>query len=178
LRAACEASLGRLGLERIDLYQLHWVDPKVPLEESVGELARLRTAGKIRDIGLCNVSLEELQRAQAIAPVVSVQCRYNVNDRSSDDVLRYCERSGLAFLPYAPLSGSGRARDSATPAFARLAELATRRGISVQQAQLAWLLASSPQMLPIPGTSSIAHLEQDMAAAAVVLSPAEMAAIG
>jgi aryl-alcohol dehydrogenase-like predicted oxidoreductase len=172
LRTACEASLARLHLERIDLYQLHWVDPKVPMEESVGELARLRTAGKIRHIGLSNVSLAELQRAQAIAPVVSVQNRYNVSDRASDDVLGYCERVGLAFLPWAPLRGGEN------PAQARLAELATRRGLSVQQAMLAWLLARSRQMLPIPGTTSVEHLEQDMAAAGVVLTSAEMAAIG
>jgi aryl-alcohol dehydrogenase-like predicted oxidoreductase len=167
----------RLHLERIDLYQLHWVDPKVPLEESVGELARLRTAGKIRHIGLSNVSVAELQRAQAIAPVVSVQNHYSVIDRAADDVLAYCERAGLAFVSYGPM-GYGDLHKSATPAAARLVELARRRGVSVQQAMLAWLLARSPQILPIPGTTSVKHLEQDVAAAGVVLTPAELAAVG
>jgi len=178
LRAACEASLARLHLERIDLYQLHWVDPKVPLEESVGELARLRTAGKIRHIGLSNVSLVELQRSQAIAPVVSVQNSYSVIDRASDDILGYCERAGLAFVPYGPLGFGDVRKVGATPAAARLAELARRRGVSMQQAMLAWLLARSRQILPIPGTTSVEHLEQDIAAAGVVLTSAEMTAIG
>ena len=177
LRAACEASLTRLHLARIDLYQLHWVDPKVPLEESVGELARLRTEGKIRHIGLSNVTLAELRRAQAIAPVVSVQNPYSVIDRASDDVVGYCERAGLAFVAYGPL-GFGGARQDTTPAAARLAELARRRGVSMQQAMLAWLLARSRQILPIPGTTSVEHLEQDIAAAGVVLTSAEMTAIG
>jgi pyridoxine 4-dehydrogenase len=178
LRAACEASLARLHLERIDLYQLHWVDPKIPLEESVGELARLRTAGKIRHIGLSNVTLAELQRAQAIVPVVSVQNSYSVIDRASDDILGYCERTQLAFVPYGPLGFGDTRKVGATPAAARLAELARRRGVSMQQAMLAWLLARSPQILPIPGTTSIEHLAQDIAAAGVVLTPAEMTAIG
>jgi pyridoxine 4-dehydrogenase len=177
LRAACEASLTRLHLERIDLYQLHWVDPKVPLEESVGELARLRTEGKIRHIGLSNVTLAELERAQAIAPVVSVQNPYSVIDRASDDVVGYCERAGLAFVAYGPL-GFGGVRRDATPAVTRLAELARRRGVSMQQAMLAWLLARSQRILPIPGTTSVEHLEQDIAAAGVVLTPAEITAIG
>lgn len=178
LRTACEASLSRLHLERIDLYQLHWVDPKVPIEESVGELARLRTEGKVRHIGLSNVSLAELQRAQAIAPVVSVQNPYSVIDRASDDVLGYCERAGLAFVAYGPLGFGADVRKVATPAATRLEELARRHGVSVQQAMLAWLLARSRQILPIPGTTSVEHLEQDVAAAGVVLTAAEMSAIG
>jgi pyridoxine 4-dehydrogenase len=166
-----------LHLERIDLYQLHWVDSKVPLEESVGELARLRTEGKIRHIGLSNVSLAELQRAQTIAPVVTLQNPYSVLDRASDDVVSYCERVGLAFVAYGQL-GFGGARPDATPAAAHLAELARRRGVSMQQAMLAWLLARSRQILPIPGTTSVEHLEQDVAAAGVVLTAAEMTAIG
>jgi pyridoxine 4-dehydrogenase len=177
LRAACEASLARLHLERIDLYQLHWVDPKVPLEESVGELARLRTEGKIRHIGLSNVSLAELQRAQAVAPLVSVQNPYSVIDRASDEVLSFCERAGLAFVAYGPLGFGGVPKD-ATPAAARLAELARRRGMSMQQAMLAWLLARSRQILPIPGTTSVEHLDQDLAAAGVELTAAEMTTIG
>jgi pyridoxine 4-dehydrogenase len=178
LRTACEASLLRLHLERIDLYQLHWVDPKVPLEESVGELARLRNEGKIRHIGLSNVSLAELQRAQAIAPVVSVQNPYSVIDRASDDVLGYCERAGLAFVAYGPLGFCADVRKVATPAATRLAELARRRGVSMQQAMLAWLLARSRQILPIPGTTSVEHLDGDIAAAGVVLTSPEMTAIG
>ena len=177
LRAACEASLARLHLERIDLYQLHWVDPKVPLEESVGELARLRTEGKVRHIGLSNVSLAELQRAQTIVPIASVQNPYSVIDRASDDILGYCERAGLAFVAYGPL-GFGGAREDATPAAARLAALARRRGVSLQQAMLAWLLARSRQILPIPGTTSVEHLVLDIAAAGLVLTSAEMTAIG
>jgi pyridoxine 4-dehydrogenase len=177
LRAACEASLARLHLERIDLYQLHWVDPKVPLEESVGELARLRTEGKIRHIGLSNVSLAELQRAQAVAPLVSVQNPYSVIDRASDEVLSFCERAGLAFVAYGPLGFGGVPKD-ATSAAARLAELARRRGMSMQQAMLAWLLARSRQILPIPGTTSVEHLDQDLAAAGVELTAAEMTTIG
>jgi aryl-alcohol dehydrogenase-like predicted oxidoreductase len=174
LRVACEASLARLHLERIDLYQLHAPDPKIPFEESVGALAKLQKAGKIRHIGLSNVSVEQLRKAQAIVPIVSVQNRYNIDDRGSDDVLRYCERAGLAFLPWAPLANHSQAG----AASARLAALAARYNINEQQAALSWLLARSAWMLPIPGTSSLDHLEQNVAAAATVFTPAEMAAIG
>jgi len=189
LRKACEASLRRLKLTRIDLYQLHRVDPNVPLEDSIGELAQLRAAGKIRHIGVSNFSVAELARARSIVPVVSVQNRYNVADRASEDVLLVCERAGLAFIPWAPIArGSAQAleghtgaethSDAERQAGAALESVARAHDISVLQAALAWLLAKSHAMLPIPGTSSVAHLEQDVAAAAVKLTPAELAALG
>jgi pyridoxine 4-dehydrogenase len=174
LRAACDASLARLHLERIGVYQLHAPDPKVPFEDSVGELAKLQSAGKIRHIGLSNVSVDQVRKAQAIVPIVSVQNRYNIDDRGSDDVLRYCESAGLVFLPWAPLATSSQA-SAATP---KLAALAARYNLNEHQAALSWLLSRSAWMLPIPGTSSVDHLEQNVAAAATVFTPAEMAAIG
>jgi aryl-alcohol dehydrogenase-like predicted oxidoreductase len=184
LRKACEGSLRRLQRERIDVYQLHAPDPKVPLEDSVGELVRLKSEGKIAHIGVSNVSIEELQRCERLTPVVSVQNRYNLEDRDSDAVLAYCESRTIAFLPWAPL-GSGRharasgvrrvlerVRGSGAPrALERVAE---RHGITVGQAAIAWLLERSPVMLPIPGTGSIEHLEQNVAAAAVRLSREDM----
>jgi pyridoxine 4-dehydrogenase len=158
LRAACDGSLRRLRLPRIDLYQLHAVDPRVPLEDSLGELARLRAEGKIRHIGVSNVSAQELARAQRTVTVVSVQNRYNRADRGSEDVLQDCERAGIAFIPWFPL---GAGRDAANA-----------------QGAIAWLLARSPVMLPIPGTSSVAHLEENVAAARVRLSPRDMQAMG
>jgi len=176
LRAACEASLRRLRVERIDLYQLHAIDPDVPLEESVGELAKLRGEGKVRNVGVSNFTAEELARAREIVPVVSVQNRYNVSDRSSDPVLAVCERDGLAFIPWSPLSQSPR--DSNAASRARLEALAESRAVSFPQAAIAWLLARSAAMLPIPGTSQLGHLEENLAAASVQLTPEEMAAIG
>jgi aryl-alcohol dehydrogenase-like predicted oxidoreductase len=177
LREACEASLKRLKLARIDVYQLHRVDPKVPLEDSIGELARLRTEGKIRHVGVSNFDPAELERARRIVPIVSVQNRYNLADRASEDVLMICTRDGLAFIPWAPI-----ARGSATALESRSTQAmdaaASAHGVSVLQVGIAWLLAKSPAMLPIPGTSSVAHLEENVAAAAVRLSPAELAAIG
>jgi aryl-alcohol dehydrogenase-like predicted oxidoreductase len=158
LRAACEGSLRRLRLSRIDLYQLHAVDPRVPLEDSLGELARLRAEGKIRHIGVSNVSAQELARAQRAVSVVSVQNRYNLADRGSEDVLKDCERAGIAFIPWFPL-GAGRDASNA-------------------QGAIAWLLARSPVMLPIPGTSSVAHLEENVAAATVRLSAQDLQAMG
>jgi aryl-alcohol dehydrogenase-like predicted oxidoreductase len=151
LRAACEASLKRLRLDRIDLYQLHAIDPNVPLEDSIGELARLKKEGKIRHVGVSNVDLHELTRARAIVDIVSVQNRYNVSDRSSDPVLDVCERDGLAFIPWSPLSQSPR--DASAGSREALAAWAEKRGLSFPQAAIAWLLARSPAMLPIPGTS-------------------------
>jgi pyridoxine 4-dehydrogenase len=177
LRSACEASLRRLRLDRIDLYQLHAPDPKVPLAESLGELARLQREGKIRHVGVSNVGLDELRLARRVARVVSVQNRYNVGDRRSDDVLRACASDGIAFLPWAPLGG--RERDAGkSRAVEALARIAKDRGMTDTQAALAWLLARSPVIVPIPGTSSIAHLEENVAAAALRLSPQEMTAIG
>ena len=163
LRAACEASLRRLRMERIDLYQLHAVDPRVPLEESIGELARLQTEGKIRHIGVSNVTVAELARARRLVKVVSVQNRYNVADRSSQDVLAVCERDGLAFIPWSPLVQGDRDRSS--PQRAALEDWGRKRGLSIHQAAIAWLLNKSPVMLPIPGTSKVPHLEANLAAA-------------
>jgi pyridoxine 4-dehydrogenase len=172
LRKACEASLTRLRRERIDVYQLHAPDPKVPLEDSIGELVRLRSEGKIRHIGVSNVSVEELERCERLTPIVSVQNRYNLEDRHSDEVLAYCERKAIAFLPWAPLGSGRHARGSG--ALRALARVADRHGISVAQAAIAWLLARSTVMLPIPGTASIEHLEQNIAAVSVRLTPQDM----
>lgn len=189
LRAACEASLRRLGLERIDLYQFHIPDPKVPLEDSIGELVRLRDAGKIRHIGVSNVDLAQLERARRVTTIVSVQNAYNVGYRASEEVLRYCETHGLAFLPWAPLTqdlGSGRLPgpsperrlDPAEGYEARMAQVQARHGLSRQQAAIAWLMTHSARILPIPGTASLEHLEANIAAAAVRFSPEEMRAVG
>ena len=147
LRAACEGSLRRLKLQRIDLYQLHAPDPRVPLEDSVGALAELWAEGKIRHIGLSNVSVDELRRAQRIVPIVSVQNRYNFSDRSSDDVLGECERQGIAFLPWYPLAAGDHAAGGGA-----LTRVARRHDTTAVQVALAWLLARSPVMVPIPGT--------------------------
>jgi aryl-alcohol dehydrogenase-like predicted oxidoreductase len=177
LRAACEASLRRLKLERIDLYQLHRIDPKVPLEDSIGELVRLQQQGKIRYIGVSNFKVDELQRARRITRIVSVQNRYNVADRGSAEVLEACARDGLAFIPWAPIArGSSEALEKGGSS-ERLEALAKAHGVSVFEIAIAWLLAKSPVMLPIPGTSSVAHLEQDVAAAAIHLSAPELASV-
>lgn len=176
LRAACEASLARLRVERIDLYQLHSIDPAVPLEDSLGELARLQQEGKIRHVGVSNFTSAELARARRVVNVVSVQNRYNVADRTSDRVLETCERDGLAFIPWSPLSRSPR--DPGGGARSRLADWAARHGVSPAQAAIAWLLARSPAILPIPGTSQLEHLEENCAAAQLALSAPELEAIG
>jgi pyridoxine 4-dehydrogenase len=178
LRAACEGSLKRLKLERIDLYQFHWIDPKVPLEDSVGELARLRKEGKIRHVGVSNFKADELARAQRIVPVVSVQNRYNASDRSSQAVLDACTRQQLAFIPWAPIASGSAAKLEKENEGKGLEAVAQARGISVFQVAIAWLLAQSPVMLPIPGTSSVEHLQENIAAAAIKLSSAELATIG
>jgi pyridoxine 4-dehydrogenase len=155
----------------------------VPLEDSLGELARLRQQGKIRHVGVSNFNAAELARARRVVPVVSVQNRYNLADRRSEDVLGVCTRDGLAFIPWAPLAsgstarleGSGNPRSDAGGA---LEKLAGARGVSVMQVAIAWLLAKSPAMLPIPGTSSVAHLEENVASARMQLSAAELAALG
>jgi pyridoxine 4-dehydrogenase len=173
LKAACEASLGRLHLDRIDLYQLHGVDSEVPIEDSVGALAELRAAGKIRHIGLSNVNTDELARARRVAPVVAVQNPYNVFDRRWDDVLAVCERDRLAFLAYFPLGAGWRATRPA-PA---LETVAVRHGATPMQIALAWLLQRSQVLLPIPGTSSPTHLEENVAAASLTLDSADIAAL-
>jgi pyridoxine 4-dehydrogenase len=177
LRAACEASLKRLRVERIDLYQLHTIDPRVPLEDSIGELVRLQRDGKIRHIGVSNFDAEQLAKARRIVKVVSVQNRYNVADRASDAVLQVCQRDGIAFIPWRPL-GEGSTDAAADGPVARLAKIAERRALSMPQAAIAWALARSPVMLPIPGTSKVAHLEENVAAAAVKLTAEEMNEVG
>jgi aryl-alcohol dehydrogenase-like predicted oxidoreductase len=183
LREACEGSLRRLRLARIDLYQFHAIDPRVPLEDSLGELARLRQEGKIRHVGVSNVKAVELARARRVLPVVSVQNRYNLADRGSEEVLAVCTRDGLAFIPWAPLASGSTTRleggaDSDSGRGAALEKVAAAHGASVMQVAIAWLLAKSPAMLPIPGTGSVEHLEEDIAAARLQLSPAELAALG
>ncbi|MDP2326026.1 MAG: aldo/keto reductase [Gammaproteobacteria bacterium] len=177
LRAACEGSLRRLRLDCIDLYQLHTPDRgRVPLEDSLGALVRLQGEGKIRHIGVSNVDLLELRRAQALATVVSVQNRYNLEDRSSEDVLEYCQQQGLAFIPWFPLeAGRHATAHGQNGAGAVLGEIAKAHGATTAQVALAWLLAHSPVMLPIPGTSSIAHLEENVAAAPIALNIDELA---
>ena len=178
LRAACEASLTRLKLERIDLYQLHRPDPQVPFEDSVGELAKLQKEGKIRHIGLSNVDSRQLAKARAIVKVVSVQNRYNVADRASDDVLAICEREQIAFIPWGPLAQQAQGSSTPSKHLTALESIAKGRGIDIEEAALAWLLARSPAMLPIPGTSKVTHLEDNVGAAKVKLTPQEMAQVG
>jgi len=172
LRSALEGSLKRLRLERIDLYQFHTPDPKVPFVESFGALAELQRAGKIRHLGLSSVSVRQLGEARKIAPVVSVQNRYSIDDRGSDDVLAACEAAGIAFIPWYPL-GAGRALR-----LENVRRVAKQNGASPSQVALAWLLARSPMMVPIPGTGSLDHLEENAAAAQLKLTPADMAALG
>ncbi len=176
LRAACEASLQRLRVECIDLYQFHAIDPLVPLEESLGEIARLQREGKIRHVGVSNFTSGELARARRIVKVVSVQNRYNVSDRTSDAVLETCAREGIAFIPWSPLSQSPR--EPREGARQRLAAWAETNGVSFAQAAIAWLLARSPAVLPIPGTGQLDHLEQNAAAGSLRLTPADLQAIG
>ena len=170
LREACEGSLKRLKLDCIDLYQLHRIDPRVPAEEPLGALAELREEGKIRHIGLSEVSVEQIQRAQQIVPIVSVQNRYNLTDRDSEDVLDFCEREGIGFIPWFPLATGDLARPGGP-----LDEIATRYGASPGQMALAWLLWRSPVILPIPGTSSVENLVENVAAASLELDEEEFA---
>src|SRR6059036_4137052 len=172
LKQAVDGSLKRLRLDRIDLYQLHTVDPKVPIEESVGALKQMQDAGKIRHVGLSNVDPDEIARAQRIIPIVSVQNRYNIEDRKSENVLVYCEKKNLGFLPWFPIGGGSGLKPENPVNLA-----AKAHGVSVYQVALAWLLARSPVMLPITGTSSLAHLEENVAAAKLKLSPEEWKAI-
>jgi pyridoxine 4-dehydrogenase len=169
LRAACEGSLLRLRLEQIPLYQFHRPDPRVPLAESLGMLVRLKDEGKIRHIGISNVSPGQLRSAQEITPVVSVQNRYNAADRQSESMVDICEQEQIAFLPWAPIQQA----DSNSA----VTEAAKRHDASPRQIVLTWLLARSPQMLPIPGTGSPGHAEANIAAASIELSPDEVAAI-
>jgi pyridoxine 4-dehydrogenase len=173
LRQAVEGSLKRLGLERIDLYQFHRPDPAVPYQESVGELVRLKDEGKIRHIGVSNVNEEQLGQALALTEIASVQNRYNLSDRGSEGVLNRCEQLGIAFLPWYPLAAAQLTRTGN-----RIATLASKHGATPGQLALAWLLARSRMMLPIPGTSSVAHLEENIAAAVTKLNPDEIDLLG
>ncbi len=169
LRHACEGSLARLRLDMIDLYQFHRPDPKVPIAESIGALAELKAEGKIRHVGVSNFTEEQLRAAERITPVVSLQNRYNVTDRSSESLVDLCEQEMLVFLPWAPVQQAEESR--------AVLEAAAHHGVSPRQVVLAWMLARSPQILPIPGSSSPEHVEENVAAASLELSPDEMRAI-
>jgi aryl-alcohol dehydrogenase-like predicted oxidoreductase len=160
LRSACEGSLRRLRVDRIDLYQLHRIDPKVPAEDQLGALKTLQAEGKIKHIGLSEVGVRQIQAAQKIVPIVSVQNRYSLADRGSEDVLNYCEREKMAFIPWFPLA-AGKLSGTDSP----LSSLAEKWKATPSQVALAWLLARSKVMLPIPGTSNVEHLEENIAAA-------------
>jgi pyridoxine 4-dehydrogenase len=172
LKQCVDKSLKRLRLERIDLYQLHRVDLKVPMEDSLGALKEMQDAGKIRHVGLSEVSPDEVKRARKILPIVSVQNQYNIGNRKWEDTLTYCEKESLGFMPWSPIGGSRglKAGDA-------LEAAAKTHGVTVVQLALAWLLHRSPIMLPIPGTSSVAHLEENVAAAKLKLTPEEWKAI-
>jgi pyridoxine 4-dehydrogenase len=180
LREALEGSLRRLRLDRIDVYQFHRPDPKVPFEDSVGELARMREEGKIRHVGLSNVTIEELRRAQEIVPIVTVQNHYNLADRASERMtvaeseamIDVCEREGIGFIPWSPLASGELARPESP-----LDEIARRHKVKPGQVALAWLLERSSNMLPIPGTSKVKHLEENVAGAGLKLSREEFVAI-
>ena len=172
LRRAIEGSLQRLRLERIDLYQFHAPDPNVPFIESIGALADLQRLGKIRHIGISNVTVAQLEVARSITPIVSVQNTYNLRDRTSEDVLAACERLGIAFLPWYPLGGKRGLRAL------KIKRVASRRGLTHAALSLAWLLAKSPVMLPIPGTRSIDHLEDNVLATALKLAPEDFDELG
>ncbi|MGA3079758.1 MAG: aldo/keto reductase [Terracidiphilus sp.] len=168
-----EMSLRRLKLDRIDLYQLHRIDPRTPLEESLGALKNLQTQGKIRHIGLSEVSAAEIEEARKIVEVTTVQNRYSLADRRHEETLAYCERQGIGFLPWYPIN-AGKLLKPDHPSAQALAQIATRHSATVAQLSLAWLLERSPVMLPIPGTSKVAHLEENVAAAGVKLSAEEL----
>jgi pyridoxine 4-dehydrogenase len=169
LRSACEGSLRRLRLSRIDLYQLHRIDPKVPAEDQLGTLKDLQAEGKIEHIGLSEVSVQQIQHAQTLVPIVTVQNRYSLADRGSEDVLRYCEKEKLGFIPWFPLA-AGKLSGGDSP----IRRVAERLNATPSQVALAWLLSRSPVMLPIPGTSRVAHLEENVAAAGLKVDEKEM----
>jgi pyridoxine 4-dehydrogenase len=173
LKECCEASLRRLKLDRIDLYQLHSPDPQVPYEDSVGALKELQDEGKIRHVGISNVSVDELEQAREIVEVVTVQNRYNLEDRDSEDVLDACEEANIGFIPWFPLA-VGRLAEPGGP----LDRIAGERDATPAQLALAWLLARSRVMLPIPGTSQVEHFEENLAAVDIDLSPEQVAEIG
>ncbi len=171
-----EMSLRRLKLECIELYQLHRIDPRTPLEESLGALKRMQEQGKIRHIGLSEVTPAEIEEAEKIVPIVTIQNKYSLTERKHEETLSYCERRGIGFLPWYPIAG-GKMLKPDHPAAQRLAGIAARRRATVPQLSLAWLLQRSPVMLPIPGTSKSAHLEENIAAAQLKLSAEEWAEV-
>src|SRR5213078_3536080 len=171
LSQCVDKSLKRLKLDRIDLYQLHTVDRKVPIEDSLGALKKAQDAGKIRHVGLSNVTIQEIEQAKKVLPIVSIQNRYNIEDRDSEGVLSYCEKEKMGFLPWAPVGGNGRG--SLTKSGNPVEAEAKRHNVTAVQLALAWLLQKSPVMLPIPGTANIAHLEANMAAAKLQLTAEE-----
>jgi pyridoxine 4-dehydrogenase len=170
LRQQLEMSLRRLRVERIELYQLHRIDPRTPLDESLGAMKEFQAEGKIRHIGLSEVTPEEIEKARKIAPIVSVQNLYNLSDRKHEPTLQYCEKKNLGFIPWFPVAAGKLARTGGP-----LDDLARRHGITVAQLSIAWLLHRSPVMIPIPGTSSVKHLEENIAAAGVRLDEVEWA---
>ena len=172
LKRQCEGSLLRLGVDRIDLFQLHRVDPSVPADEQFGALAELRDEGKVREVGLSEVTVEQIEHARRIVPVASVQNLYNLAQRGADDVLEYCEQAGIGFIPWFPLA-SGRLAEDGGP----LDTVAKELGATPSQVSLAWLLRRSPAIFPIPGTSSPVHLEENCAARDLELSDAQFAAL-
>jgi pyridoxine 4-dehydrogenase len=169
LRAACEGSLKRLRLDRIELFQLHRIDPKVPADDQLGALQNLQSKGKIKHIGLSEVSVKQIEHARTIVPIVSVQNRYSVVDRAADDVVEYCQSAGLGFIPWFPLAAGDVSKSGS-----ELERTAAKLKITPSQLALAWLLQRSPVMLPIPGTSRVEHLEENVAAAAVKLDEATL----
>ena len=171
-----EMSLRRLRLERIDLYQLHRIDPRTPLEESLGALKRMQEQGKIRHIGLSEVTPAEIEDAEKIVPIATVQNRYSLADRRHEETLNYCERRGIGFLPWYPIAG-GKLLKPDHPAAQALGRIAARHRVTIAQLSLAWLLQRSPVMLPIPGTSKIAHLKENVVAASLNLTPGDWAEV-
>jgi len=173
LKSACEGSLRRLKLDRIDLYQLHRIDPKVPAEDQLGALKDLQAQGKIKHIGLSEVNVRQIRDAQSIVPIVSVQNRYSVSDRAYEDVLEYCEQQGLGFIPWFPLAAGQLAGTRST-----VSSMAAQLKATPSQVALAWLLARSPVILPIPGTASVKHLEENVASADLAINEDIMQALG
>jgi pyridoxine 4-dehydrogenase len=175
LRRDCEESLKNLRVDCIDLYQLHWVDPDVPLSESVTGLARLQQEGKIRLIGLSNITVEQLEEARSIAQIASVQNRYSVGEKQGDQMVAFCDREGVAFVPYGPLGADPMKRGAPlASAEGALAEIGKELGATTTQVALSWLLHRAPNVLPIPGTTSIAHLEENVASANLSLTPEQL----
>ncbi|MGH8211099.1 MAG: aldo/keto reductase [Steroidobacteraceae bacterium] len=172
LRTACEGSLRRLRRDRIDLYQFHAPDPRVPLGDSIGELVRLQREGKIRHIGICNVSLDELKQAERLTPIVSVQNRFNLEERRSNDLVEYCAKKSMAFIPWAPLDSGRHTHQSGS--VRALVRVADRHKVTLGEVAIAWLLNRSETMLPIPGTGSVKHVEENIGAASIRLTPEDM----